>query len=131
MRVRACLELLKIREAIAISISIGIGCIQWIQSVRNFIVVRHSIAIVIRIGIIANTITVGVQLISIADCRTIVRAVKNAIARGLIVPTGKGARQISAVGERFIDALPDYEDAKAVLGRVRQRRSRKKSPRSK
>lgn len=54
------------------------------------------------------------------------QAVKDAIASGLVVPAGKGARQISAIGERFVDALPDREDTKAVLGRMRPRRSRKK-----
>lgn len=51
---------------------------------------------------------------------------KNAVVAGLLVPAGKGARQISAIGERFVDALPDHEDAKAVLGRMRRRRGRKK-----
>ena len=55
------------------------------------------------------------------------QAVKNAIARGLLVPAGKGARQISAIGERFVDALPDRDDAKAVLNRMRARRRHTKS----
>jgi c-di-GMP-binding flagellar brake protein YcgR len=53
-------------------------------------------------------------------------SVSNAVESGLLVPAGKGKKQISAVGERFVDALPDREDAKAVLSRMRKRRSRKK-----
>lgn len=59
------------------------------------------------------------------------QAVKNAIASGFVVPAGKGARQMSAIGERFVDALPDREDAKAVLGRMRPRRGSNKSSKTK
>ena len=55
------------------------------------------------------------------------QSLKDAIGGGLIVPAGKGTRQISAIGERFVDALPDREGAKAVLHRKRPRRIRKKS----
>lgn len=58
-------------------------------------------------------------------------SVSNAVESGLLVRAGKGKKQISAVGERFVDALPDREDAKAVLGRMRPRRSRKKSSNTK
>lgn len=58
-------------------------------------------------------------------------AVVNATNSGLLTTAGKGKKQISAIGERFVDALPDHEDAKAVLGRMRQRRSRKKSSNTK
>ncbi len=58
-------------------------------------------------------------------------AASNATKSGLLVAAGKGKKQISAIGERFVDALPDHEDAKAVLGRMRQRRSRKKSSNTK
>jgi hypothetical protein len=57
--------------------------------------------------------------------------VVNATNSGLLTPAGKGKKQISAIGEGFVEALPDREDAKAVLGRMRRRRSRKKSPRPK
>ena len=59
------------------------------------------------------------------------QSVKNAIAAGLLVPAGKGARQISANGERFVDALPDRDDAKAVLDSMRRRRVNKKSAKTK
>ena len=52
--------------------------------------------------------------------------VVNAANTGLLTPAGKGAKQISAIGERFVDALPDRDDAKAVLASMRPRRRRKK-----
>ncbi|MCH8147635.1 MAG: hypothetical protein IH987_06510 [Planctomycetes bacterium] len=52
--------------------------------------------------------------------------VANATKGGLVAPAGKGAKQISAIGERFVDALPNRDDAKSVLGRMRRRRSRNK-----
>ena len=55
-------------------------------------------------------------------------SVSNAIESGLLVPAGKGKKQISAVGERFVDALPDREDVKVALDRMRPRRGRKRSP---
>ena len=58
-------------------------------------------------------------------------AVSNAAGSALLVPAGKGTKQLSALGERFVDALPDHEDAKAVLGRMRPRRGRKKSSNTK
>ena len=61
LRVGTGPEFLQIREAITVGIGGRIGGVQRVQAVRNFIVVRHSIAIVIRIGIIANTIAVGVD----------------------------------------------------------------------
>ncbi len=36
-----------------------------------------------------------------------VQTVKNAVNRGLLTSAGRGARQISAIGERYVDALPD------------------------
>ena len=56
------------------------------------------------------------------------QSMKNAIRSGLLVPAGKGARQISAIGDRFVDALPDREDARAALSSIRKRRLRQKSP---
>jgi hypothetical protein len=49
----------------------------------------------------------------------------NAVTRGYLVPTSKGQRQLSAIGERFVRALPDREAAKAAFDSVR-RRSRAK-----
>lgn len=53
-------------------------------------------------------------------------AVNNATFRGLLASAGKGNKQISAVGERFVAALPDREAAKKVLDRIRHRRGRGK-----
>lgn len=58
-------------------------------------------------------------------------SVANASASGLIVSAGKGTKQISAIGERFVDALPNRDEAKAVLTSMRQPRSRKKSANTK
>jgi len=52
-------------------------------------------------------------------------AVVNATNAGLIVPAGKGFKQLSALGERYVDALPDREKAKEVLSAARTRRRRK------
>lgn len=57
--------------------------------------------------------------------------VENATSSGLIVPAGKGAKQISAMGERVVEALPNRDDAKAVLTSVRSASRRKKSPNKK
>lgn len=53
-------------------------------------------------------------------------AVANATSAHLIAAAGRGKKQISDVGDRFVDALPDREEAKAVLTGTRKRRSRKK-----
>ena len=57
--------------------------------------------------------------------------VVNAANTGLLTPAGKGAKQISAIGERFVAALPNRDDAKAVLAAMRPRRRRKKSAHTK
>ena len=49
-------------------------------------------------------------------------AASNADRRGLIAAAGKGLRQISAVGELFVDALPDRAAAKQVLGKLKPRK---------
>jgi hypothetical protein len=54
-------------------------------------------------------------------------AVANAAASGLLAPAGKGTKQISAIGEQFVGALPDRDGAKAVLATVRRRRTRSKA----
>lgn len=51
----------------------------------------------------------------------------NAVKLGYLVPSSKGQRQISALGERFVQALPDRNAAKEVLLTTRRRlRSRRK-----
>ncbi len=57
--------------------------------------------------------------------------VANAAKTDLLTPAGKGAKQISAIGERFVDALPNRDDAKTVLAAMRPRRRRKKSAHTK
>ncbi len=52
-------------------------------------------------------------------------AVNNANWRGLLVSAGKGMKQISALGERFVAALPDRDASKKVLEQMRVRRRRK------
>lgn len=45
----------------------------------------------------------------------------NAVKMGYLVPSTKGQRQLSAVGERFVRALPDRDAAKAALETLRRR----------
>ena len=52
-------------------------------------------------------------------------AVTNAANAGLLAQAGKGFKQLSAMGERYVDALPDREAAKEVLNSFRSRRSRR------
>ena len=58
-------------------------------------------------------------------------AVANATNARLLVSAGKGEKQLSAIGERYVEALPDRQAAKEVLAKMRPRRSRKKSGNSK
>jgi hypothetical protein len=53
-------------------------------------------------------------------------AVNNASQYGYLVPAGKGMKQISAEGERYVQALPDYEAAKEVMTSARRRRRGKR-----
>jgi hypothetical protein len=59
-------------------------------------------------------------------------AVNNASQYGYLVAAGKGTKQISAAGERYVQALPDYDSAKAAMASARPRRRSKRnvSPRS-
>ena len=54
-------------------------------------------------------------------------AVENAAAAGLLASAGKGNKQLSASGERYVDVLPDRDAAKDVFVSIRKRRSRKKA----
>ena len=49
-------------------------------------------------------------------------AVENAAKMGYLVPSVKGSKQLSAIGERFVEALPDREAAREIFERPRQRR---------
>jgi len=51
-------------------------------------------------------------------------AVQNATNKGFLVPSTKGNKQISAVGEQYVQALPDREAANEVL-KTFLKRSRK------
>lgn len=53
-------------------------------------------------------------------------AVANAANAGLLASAGKGAKQISALGERYADALPDRSAAREVMASMRRRRNRRK-----
>jgi hypothetical protein len=55
------------------------------------------------------------------------QAMKNATNRGLIVPASRGKKQLSARGERFVQALPDRDAARQALLGMRSRKA-KRSP---
>jgi hypothetical protein len=48
-------------------------------------------------------------------------ALNNASQYGYLVPAGKGTKQISAAGERYVQALPDYDSAKTAMTAARPR----------
>jgi hypothetical protein len=50
-------------------------------------------------------------------------AVDNATKAGYLVSATKGNKQLSAIGEQFVQALPDREAAKQLLERRRPRRT--------
>ena len=54
-------------------------------------------------------------------------AVANAEKAGLLAPAQRGQKQLSAVGEQFVLALPDRDAAKAALASLRKRRKVRKS----
>jgi hypothetical protein len=54
-------------------------------------------------------------------------AVANAEKARLLAPAQRGQKQLSALGERFVLALPDREAAKAALANLRKRRRAKKN----
>ena len=49
-------------------------------------------------------------------------AVNNATSLGYLAPATKGNKQISAAGERFVEALPDREAARASMANARPKR---------
>ena len=51
----------------------------------------------------------------------------NAVKLGYLVSSTKGQRQLSAVGERFVFALPDREAAKEALASLKRRSKTKRS----
>lgn len=55
------------------------------------------------------------------------QAAKNAAKSGLLVPAAGGKRQISGVGEQFVQALPDREAAKKISRHLKKPRRKKKT----
>jgi hypothetical protein len=57
-------------------------------------------------------------------------AVNNATNSGYLVPSVKGAKQLSAAGERFVEALPDRLAAREAMAQNRPKRSHGKRSRT-
>lgn len=55
------------------------------------------------------------------------QAANDAAKRGFLVPAVGGKRQISGIGEQFVQALPDREAAKQISRYLRKTRRRKKT----
>ncbi|MFO0830569.1 MAG: hypothetical protein U0637_01875 [Phycisphaerales bacterium] len=64
-----------------------------------------------------NTEAAQVRFANAAD------TVENATKRGFFAPAGKGMKQITALGERYVDALPDRGAAREVMDRFKPRRT--------
>jgi restriction endonuclease Mrr len=54
-------------------------------------------------------------------------ALANAEKAGLLAPAQRGQKQLSAIGEQFVMALPNRDAAKAVLANFRKRRRSRKN----
>lgn len=52
------------------------------------------------------------------------KAVSNASRNEYLVPSTKGNRQLGAVGEVFVEALPDRDNAKSAVNNIRPTRKR-------
>ncbi|MBN8586097.1 MAG: hypothetical protein J0M37_13485 [Ignavibacteria bacterium] len=52
-------------------------------------------------------------------------SVDNATSRGYLVPVGKGMKQLSAIGELYVQALPDKVTAQEVMSKMRKKKSKK------
>ncbi len=57
-------------------------------------------------------------------------AVDNATRAGLLVPASKGAKQLSALGELYVEALPDRAAARQAVAHNKPRRKPRKAGRS-
>lgn len=55
------------------------------------------------------------------------KAVDNAAGALLLIPAGQGKKQLSAIGEVYVQALPDRAAAKIAASELRQKRTRNKS----
>ncbi len=54
-------------------------------------------------------------------------AVDNATKLGYLVPASKGNKQVSHIGEQFVQALPDRDKAKATMVQSRPRRRKRRA----
>jgi hypothetical protein len=54
------------------------------------------------------------------------QAVDNATKAGLLVPAEKGQKQVSAIGEQYVEMLPDRTAAREAVEHARRRRNRAK-----
>ncbi len=59
------------------------------------------------------------------------QTVNDAAKAGLLVPASRGQKQLSAMGEQYVQALPSKEAAKKVLERMKWGRARKNSSKTK
>ena len=53
-------------------------------------------------------------------------AVENAVKTNYLAPATKGNKQLSALGEQFVQVLPDREGARAIMTAARPRRKARK-----
>tara|TARA_R110002111_G_C5999059_1_gene372914 strand:- start:4029 stop:4613 length:585 start_codon:yes stop_codon:yes gene_type:complete len=58
------------------------------------------------------------------------RSVSNAATKGLLAPAGKGKKQITAVGEQYVSALPDSDAAKKAFKAMAPKRRKAKQAKS-
>ena len=56
-------------------------------------------------------------------------SVNDATRSGLLATAAKGMKQLSPMGEKYVEALPDHAAAKALASTLKGRRSRRKSGR--
>jgi len=54
------------------------------------------------------------------------RAVDSAVAAHFLIPAGGGTKQLSAIGEVYVQALPDRSAAKEAIASLKKKRSRVK-----
>ncbi|MDB6013964.1 MAG: polyketide synthase [Gammaproteobacteria bacterium] len=55
------------------------------------------------------------------------QAVDNAAKAGFLVPAAKGAKQLSTLGEQYVQALPDRDAARAAVAHSRPKRRRSRA----
>lgn len=55
------------------------------------------------------------------------QSVADATRAGLLAAAGKGNKQLSAIGEEYVKALPDQDAARAALKRLKPKKQRKNS----